>query len=131
MREEIIKIETAKLAKELQFNEGVAQAYVDKKGEITIDFSYFVNNAMYDYSTPDKTFYAAPTQDLLRRWLREKYQIHIDVSYLDEVYGYYYVITTLKDNTEGEKSSGGKTYELVLEAALFNALIMVKNLINT
>jgi hypothetical protein len=127
MREELVKIETAKFAKELQFNEGVGQAYVDKDGEISVDYSYFVNNARYDYSSPGKTFYAAPTQDLLRRWLREKHQIHIDVPYLDDVFGYYYIITTLKNNTEVERStSGSLSHEAVLESALFNALNLVK-----
>lgn len=93
LQDERIKLETAKLAKEKGFDIGVYGSYTEfhkthksdnpsfrtKKGEIEYDESfYFINNhSVADYSNENYTQYAAPTQALLARWLREKHGIQV------------------------------------------------------
>ena len=63
--EQIVSFETAKLAKEkgLTYSE-VGMSY-RPNGEIT-------------YGKNDETFYPAPSQSQLQRWLREKYNTHVN-----------------------------------------------------
>ena len=53
----------------------------------------------YAYSTEDNCI-AAPLKQQLFQFFREKHSIHSEIRYVDEVIGYYGVITTLNDNTE-------------------------------
>lgn len=80
MTEEIIKYETAKLAREKGFKILVADAYftANDNGEITLGLSNF-----------DEPIYGeikAPTQSLLQRWLRETHNIDVDVVRDSEVH---------------------------------------------
>ena len=101
MKDEIITLETAKLAKKKGFNIPVS-----------------------DYINPDsiEENYSAPTQSLLQRWLRETHNTHItirckrtDLS-LD---GFWYVINSLE-------SKMFNTYEQALEEGLYEALKLIK-----
>lgn len=61
----------------------------------------------------------------LQKWIREKHNIHIDVSYLDNIYNFYYKITKMESNFEYEVSKSFQTYEKALEEALYEALKMI------
>jgi hypothetical protein len=80
MTEEIVKYETAKLAREKGFKIMVNDAYftANDNGEITLGLSNF-----------DEPIYGeikAPTQSLLQRWLRETHNIDVDVVRDSEVH---------------------------------------------
>jgi hypothetical protein len=83
MTEELITLETAKLAKEKGFNEPVWAEYEFDGSENwlygyndghSIDLSEILRNSEID--KPDTP---APTQSLLQKWLREKHNIDIQV----------------------------------------------------
>ena len=74
--------------------------------------------------------YAAPTQSLLQRWLREEKDIHISINYQqgvdEECPSYDYSVYRWPINTDAFVSEkwedGYSTYELALEDALKYAL---------
>lgn len=77
MKEQLITFETAKLAKEKGFNEQCIECYTDKK-ELYSNNSekiLFTNNQLL------VTFYSAPTQSLLQKWLREEHNLFVAVNF--------------------------------------------------
>jgi hypothetical protein len=106
MEEQLISFETAKLAKEKGF-----------------DFIYIIDNELTNHSLI--------TQSLLQKWLREKYDIHIEILnhnnnlyYGDLIYDdahYDYDDETVKNDAEN-----CKTYEKALEICLYKALKLIK-----
>jgi hypothetical protein len=80
MTEEIIKYETAQLAKEKGFKILVGDAYfwANDNGEITLGTS--------NYDEPIYGELKAPTQSLLQRWLREVHNITVEVTRDSEVH---------------------------------------------
>jgi len=93
---DIIFPSTAKLAKEKKFElygygyythylttkvdeqDGTSGPFGWKKDECTYDSSYFGNNwNESDYSNETWVCYAAPTQAILAKWLREEHGVHI------------------------------------------------------
>ena len=118
MQEEIIKFETAKLAKE----KGLKQKAIE------IGFSYYKPDGeklkITEYST-EFVKYCIPysTQSLLQRWLREEYNINIFITEGFHKISKYKVYT---------KPSWGEfkecdTYEEALEIGLQEALKLIKN----
>jgi hypothetical protein len=77
--------------------------------------------------------YAAPTQSLLQRWLREEKNIHISVEYewVENFDGWTFwaYIKQVKDERviDDAIKSGFNTYELALEDALKHALDYDRN----
>lgn len=122
MKEELIKFETAKLAKEkgFGFSTDIITAYsFDKEGKSKIRSC---NNTEEDY-------YCQPTQSLLQKWLRKKHNIEVipcphfkRKSYGCEVYHY-----TEKNETGYVPIELGsfKTYEQALEKGLQEALNLI------
>jgi hypothetical protein len=95
MIDELITYETAKLAKEVGFNEG--------------------------------TIY--PTQSLLKRWLREKYDVHCcSEIYHDKKNRYLAIVYSdiYEKNNNDDEADYFETYEEALEDALFTGLTAVK-----
>lgn len=127
MKDEIISFETAVLAKEKGFNTPTFLCYSDYD-KITLPFK--VGNELYKNNLE---YYSAPTQSLLQRWLREVYNIHIEVKVQDYVEHptYYWgifgkhknlsLITKLKDSNEIKYN----TYEEALEEGLKQALLLL------
>lgn len=74
MTDQLISFETAKLAKEKGFEQNpykIADAY----GPRYKDGSHIeIRHSLFN---PDSNICTAPTQSLLQKWLREKYNIHI------------------------------------------------------
>lgn len=77
MKEQLISFETAKLAKEKGFNLKCGNGFsIDCHG------GYAPFTTIIRHINTDKTtgiHYASPTQSLLQKWLREVYNIHIEV----------------------------------------------------
>lgn len=133
MSDEKVSLDTAKLLKEKKFDIYVHGAYVEynvtkpdegyNKGDVEIETMYFKNDDKdSDYSNSSYTMYATPTQSLVQKWLREKYNIHIGIDY--DIHGWMFFITDLtKPNSEINWSNDNyKTYEDTLEAGFKIAL---------
>lgn len=101
MKEQLVSIETARVAKEKGFNEPVLLAYKDgvleddtRTGEYCLhDMWYKANGVII---TKFKEVIAAPTQSFLLKWLREKH--NIDIVIIPERYknGVNYVVQAQK-----------------------------------
>ena len=119
MEEELIKLETAKLAKEKGFERAIKNT-PRYEADGTISTSGF-----WDYNL------AAPTQSLLQRWLREVHDIHITIyketskEYSASVGKDYSLGATLLFNQENEERMF-KTYEQAFEAGLLEALKLIR-----
>lgn len=147
MEELIVSFEIAKLANKKGFDEETLSFYY--KEELCNDRIGKLNS--YDCSSnnplPFKDFeniIAAPTQSLLQKWIREKHQLHIEPTWnfseeykpgkFTEVFYSFVVIDISKErewnvvaNPNFQHSNGKqKTYEEALEAALKQALILIK-----
>ena len=149
MTEQIITIETAKLAKEKGFSncpdedlsdyciyckyyDGYKNNVPEEKWEEYYPLSIrYLNidqgSSKYDYSPQNS--YEAPTQSLLQKWLREKHQIHVEPYISNKLYGYR---ISMPDNNPAYSSIQEYTdvlfassYEQALEEGLFKGLKLV------
>lgn len=132
MKEQLISIETAKLAKEKGFNEYCYNCYYNNGYLNTAednDFKLFSNGNVYT---------VAPTQSLLQKWLREVHNIHIKVDdFLDNDnktdWDYEVVFIGTDINEKGEYIAeipydcdrSYITYEEALEKGLQEALKLI------
>ena len=84
MEDTRITFETAKLAKEKGFTQETNRfeiPYYNYKGEFKGDVSdWRVRKYIRGEDTSNIEFVSAPTQSLLAKWLREKHNIHIEIS---------------------------------------------------
>lgn len=144
MKESLITLNTAKLAKEVGFDIAVFYHY----GETPVnDIAVLVepDNPQlgqgwilqnYNHSSFVYRKWSAPTQEILQKWLREKYNIHIVVWWADEkvkdgVEKYYFEIgwrdTERTHIQTGNYNSLSDTYEDALELGLQTALNKLKD----
>lgn len=142
MRDEIIKFETAVLAKEKGLQFGCKKSYCEyhssyeydgdkthpesyEKGDVRLDNFFTVNNYKnLDLSNEHFTIYEAPTQSLLQRWLREVHNIHTAI--LPKILPsneikYYCFKGKMKKDFEDLYD----TYEEALETGLYEALELI------
>ena len=120
MEDQLISFETAKLAKEKGVDLHTINCY-DKRGKLWALHSD--NNVKHKIS--------APTQSLLQKWLREKYNIHIRIwERSGDYHGFYCDLVDL--NTLGDGDIEGDigldsrlTYEQALELGLQEALKLI------
>ena len=123
MEDTLIKFETAKLAKEKLFPQSRKA-----KGKFRDDGStenLGIGGAMIDTC---KEWYERPTQSLLAKWLRERYNIHVtsQIGNLDFINTYHYEIRYVDKNKFMCKVNGNfKTYEEALEIGLQKALNLI------
>ena len=135
MEEELITLQTAKLAKEKGFDVRCEKAYFEtgrhiletiRDGEIT--FPYKPPRILKrNYGDEFTIFIAeAPTQSLLQKWLREEYNIIVLVDY-EGIDGYYYKFYSYKEGNKNYDASDKNynTYEEALEAGLYQALLLL------
>lgn len=144
MKEELISLDTARLAKEVGFNvtlrfSSVNHAYFPPIKEFK-EFNYenledYSQFNLKQYNPKDELiekcgipYYLAPTQSLLQKWLREKHKIHIDVVYFinqpinNELWADCYQFFV-----NGEAFHPYcKTYEEALELGLLKTLKLIK-----
>lgn len=121
--DELISFKTAKLAKEAGFKEAVYAAY-------SLRTNKFSHKSKYgrSYNTLSNTpthLISAPTQTHLRRWLREKHNISVEVWY-DYEHGKFTVGVYDIDRKVNHMNPVYGTYEEVLEDGLICALKLVK-----
>lgn len=115
IHDEICTNEVAKLAKEKGFNEYVEAFYAEG-----CDTAHTQGPEKWNEY---KGKYAAPTQSLLQRWLREEKKVDIAVvPNISEVYSYIVYNIHCRDNRVVNTNAGYATYELALEDALKYAL---------
>jgi len=133
MKESLISIETAKLAKEKGFDIPVIWGFQNENSN-----SLYVKSFEEPHCYNKRGYYSAPTQTLLQKWLREKYDIwvlpirnlpyphnswiaNIEYQRKDPQNKKYKVKHEIYPNEyRGVEKSG--TYEDVLEAGLLEAL---------
>lgn len=164
MEEELISIETARLAKEKGFNISTQKAYIGKSLFVNFEESfeerefYFDADDFYnDWNRKNWFFdekgngcfgckldnikwfeaYAAPTQSLLQKWLREKHSIYLTLTYYskksiknwnDLIKDNYFIGITDERNLENPEypfENYFDNYEDALEAGLFEALKLI------
>ena len=122
IHEEICTYEVCKLAKEKGFNEYAEAFYAEN-----CDIAHSQGPEKWNEY---KDRYAAPTQSLLQRWLREEKKIEVYVRNFEKTtnfsYHYWNFITDGNGKTLKVGNKMFDTYELALEDALAYSL---KNLI--
>jgi len=122
MKEQLITIETAKLAKEKGFDIPLRSQYYEK-GKITQDITD-------GQKLRGGNFYAVNTQSLLQKWLREKYSFEINIHSF-ETCGWWYYIGYIGNNASEIDSSEHEwwfaDYEEALEEGLQEALKLISN----
>ena len=131
MEDTRISFETAKLAKEKGFYQEPNRRkvpYYNYKGEFNGDVTDFLRKYLREEDTSDVESVSAPTQSLLDKWLRERYNIHVtsQIGNLDFINTYHYDIRYIDKNKFICKVKGNfKTYEEALEAGLQEALKLI------
>ena len=132
MKDTRVTFETAKLAKEKGFFQETNRLeipYYNYKGEFKGDVSdWRIRKYIRGENTSDIEFVSAPTQSLLAKWLRERYNIHVtsQIGNLDFINTYHYDIRYIDKNKFICKVKGNfKTYEEALEAGLYQALLLL------
>ena len=136
MKEKLIQLNTAKLAKQKGFNLLVYDWYCTERTEVrkykSIEKKDF-NSDTYYTGRPKLTSFSAPTQSLLQTWLRTKYIIIIETYALigdDNIDGYYSVVYKFASKTgalfvELEKLKYD-SWEESLEAGLLAGLNLIE-----
>lgn len=135
--DQIVTLETAKLAKEVGFNGKVLHFYNHGENELipntklmSISIPISVEHLETSRATLPVDCVPAPTQTALSRWLREKCNLFVMVQ-IDNVVGYYYEIYTTPNIGKVElvvncwKSC--REYEEAMEDALQEACKIVKD----
>jgi len=124
MYDELISLETAKLAKEKGFDIPVLDC-INENEEIgdKEDFVLFNYNQFLSEKWSTQNLYSCPSQSLLQRWLREKHELFVFVNYrsfgVEECNGWYYHIGKSPNHYSYEKF---KTYEEAMKAGLTEGL---------
>ena len=125
MKEELIQLETAQLAKEKGFTIPILLCY-HEKDRIALPFS--MGKKLY---TNNLEYISAPTQSLLQKWLREKHNIYVQInSSHDCLWGFE--LSKLCDEpykgvfkVSKMDSYKHKTYEKALEKGLVEGLNLI------
>jgi hypothetical protein len=127
MEEQLISIETAKLAKENGF-ELYKYLIIDDENPKNLNSNY--NPRKY------QPWYFNLTQSILQRWLRENYNIHIEIQYSFDHNRYMFIVHSFKGDRinaellflqeDSKKYLKYETYEEALEAALLEGLKLIK-----
>ena len=136
MKEQIIDIETAKLAYEKGFNWPVAISYIynytdDKYKGYTVD-PKDINGTNPDPSILPKgtklmRSYSAPTQSLLQRWLREEKGLVVEAGHWNKLYDYRITKTKHTDFDYDSccDNEDWDNWEEALESGLLEALKLI------
>lgn len=147
MQEEIIAFETAKLAKEVGFQNKtphkLRRNYYNYLGELNGDCTAYIKRFANEEDTSDFVNVEAPTQSLLQRWLRDEHDINVVVRHsyktLDKyIVSYskwrddkkfrttYFIIPLDDDGIPNGTHQDFTTYEGALERGLQEALKLIK-----
>ena len=144
MEDTRITFETAKLAKEKGFPQEPNRLkipYYNYKGEFKGDVKDWLRKYLRKEDTSDVESVSAPTQSLLAKWLREKYDIEINITRMPpeaikssfnkgnkRIKKYNMWVWNLNGNPRIENSSlFFDNYEEALEIGLQEALKLINN----
>ena len=144
MKDQLITFETAKLAKEKEFDYDMGwDAFFydpsrdnqlihgsERQSPHELDDYSSQTAAQIEYDKWEKQLIGAPTQSLLQKWLRGKHNIHIQVNryYNNNVFSHYSPwvdVNSMDMHTFREEYA---TYEQALEKGLGEALNLIKNM---
>lgn len=136
MVEQLATFSTSKLAKEKGFDLKCKQGYCLPRGGVLENVCTQEDGELYVYDDLFNDYYInKPTQSLLHKWLREVYNIDVDVwcnasgwgFNLNKTCGTSIYTYELDDFGDAEPESGMfKTYEDALEKGLMEALKIIK-----
>lgn len=123
MKEQLVSLQTAKLAKEkglkLNYCRELFYPDPDKEGE------YVTNECSHDWEfIEDKDWYSRPTQALLQKWLREVHNLIVIIDWgpLSEKYSY----EIYHNGKDYGVEYVNVTYEEALEEGLIEALKLIQ-----
>ena len=136
MSEDYVIFSTSELAKEKGFNEPCRRAYYNKQllwinpfeGKGVLSKEHWFTN--YENGKTFDNYHTIPTQSFLQKWLREKYNIHIEVFLQTNISGKKWFRAKVIQFTKGYNSitlNRHKFYKESLEEALQKALKLIKN----
>lgn len=134
MKEQLVSFETAKLAKEKEFNELTNAMYSTKdignwepklnigfNGDCSVHLVLWNEQHTVDFLYK---YYSAPTQSLLQKWLRDEHSFHVDIDY-DANGTWFYVVSRYPSGDVVECDINNNMYnsfENCLEDGLIHAL---------
>jgi hypothetical protein len=129
MKDQLTTFETAKLAKEKGFDWDVLHSYRDGLLDLDDNYTGVISEMYFNANGKNRTKFkeilSAPTQSLLQKWLREKYdakvevRVELGIAYISRVYWNV-------DIRASSISTPTKTYEEALEKGLQEALKLIK-----
>ncbi len=121
MKERLVKIETAKLAKEKGFSIGSPSSYCQyhsdydydgnsshreshKKEDVSLDYSFYTinNNKTIDLSCESYTIWEAPTQAVLQQWLWETHKIWVEITLWGDGIGFTCILKQVQGKAEND-----------------------------
>lgn len=143
MKEQLISLDTAKLAKEKEFNIPTRDFYTDLSWSPTklyncTDVGYPTHTSDMDYEHGFGDILLTPTQSLLQKWLREEHGIVLTIAFIRQNsvldgYEFFYDCSIKIFDTESTiqkdffpRKGLFKSYEKALEAGLQEALKLIK-----
>lgn len=138
MKDEIISFETSKLIEEKGFKEPcyyyytndkkLHEPYLENGSSTDIDFRVDLEDLLESYYFT-KNVYAAPTQSLLQKWLREKYNTIVEILIFDKGFlekdKFCYQWRVYPNTEDWFTGLEFKTYEEALEEGLQEALKII------
>ena len=143
MEEQLVSLETAKLAKEKGFKElcfyyynedgKLQESYLENGSSTDVEFKVILTDLSDNYNSNNFRIkqFSSPTQSLLQKWLREVHNIHLTI-FNHHAYtfkgNFYFVIgydliSSMNNKLEPKKLSN--TYEESLEIGLQEALKLI------
>lgn len=136
MKEQLISLETAQLAKEKGFDWECIESYDPVNSELypvglLSNNPVTLENFLIDYNYYDNHI-SAPTQSLLQKWLREKHNFSLLATvdtYESGDYSFEIWKTLVGEEPymKMESSTNWETYEQALEEGLKEALKLINN----
>lgn len=133
--DQIVSLETAKLAMEVGFKENVTHLYLDGENILLMIATAYTTPpyrvSTSDIETPPEELLEdgvpAPTQTALSRWLREKNDMYVSVDMMAFKRGWIVYIISMPRKAVCFKSKDFDTYEEALEEGLKQACKIVKD----
>lgn len=132
MKDEIIKYDTAVLAKEKGFDCECNNVYNKSLQKETLEYyegdgtGFIKNSEVQNTSTGFIYLCTAPTQSLLQRWLREVYKINIIITFCDDdTWEAILQTDNFPERKSDKNTSEFNIYEDCLEYALKEALLLL------
>lgn len=132
--DQIVSLETAKLALDVGFNENITHLYIYGENHLVpraLMYSPSPDRALINYiETPPEELsegdIPAPTQTALSRWLREKHDMYVSVDMMAFKRGWIVYIISISRKVVCFKAKDFDTYEEALEEGLKQACKIVK-----